>query len=159
MDAVTVLKQAMKLERDGLEFYLSAAECSKDTATGQLFRDLAADEVDHYNYLGRQYDALVAGETWVAVPDLMSVEPADLHSPIFPEGLRACSVLPDDPSDEDALLFALGAEMKSYELYSQTAKQVSDVEARRLFLSLASAEQQHFDLIMTRYNSLFGYPR
>ena len=159
MDAVTVLKQAMKLERDGLDFYLSAAERSSDITTSQLFRDLAADEVHHYNFIGRQYDALVAGETWVAIPDLASVEPADPQAPIFPKGVRALSDLPEKASDEDGLLFALGAEMKSYELYSRSAKEVDDTAARDLFLGLASAEMQHFDLIMARYNALFGYPR
>ena len=159
MDTLTVLKQAMKLERDGLDFYLSAAERSKDTTTAQLFRDLAADEVHHYNYIGRQYDALVAGETWVAIPDLASVEPADLQAPIFPAGIGARSELPENPSDEDGLLFALGAEMKSYELYSRSAKEVDDAAARDLFQGLASAEMQHFDLIMARYSALHGYPR
>ena len=159
MDALTVLKQGMKLERDGLEFYLNAAECGDNAAIKKLFRDLAADEVDHYNLIGRQYDAIAAGETWVAIPDLDEVSPVDLAAPIFPDGVQACSILPDKPSDEDALLFALGAEMKSFELYSSSAQEVANPEAKRLFSSLAAAEQQHFNTLMSRYEALYGYGR
>jgi len=158
MDVLTVLKQGMKLERDGLEFYLGAAERSSDAATSQLFRDLAADEVDHYNYIGRQYDAIAAGETWVPIPQLEEVEAADVQAPIFPSGLKALKALPTNASDQDALLFALGAEMKSYELYSQSAKEVDNAAARNLFQSLAAAEQGHFNIVMARYEALFGYP-
>jgi len=159
VDALTVLKQGMKLERGGLDFYLNAAERSDNAATKKLFRDLAADEVDHYNLVGRQYDAIAAGETWVAIPDLEAVSPLDIEGPIFPEGVQALAVLPGKPSDEDALLFALGAEMKSFELYSNSAKQVENAEAKMLFASLAAAEQQHFNTLMSRYEALFGYGR
>ncbi|MBC8449594.1 MAG: ferritin family protein [Chloroflexi bacterium] len=159
MDALEVLKKGMKLEREGLEFYLGAAECSDDAETAQLFRDLATDEVDHYNFIGRQYDALAAGETWVPIPELEDVEAVDARAPIFPPGVTACEILPDRPSDEDALLFALGAEVKSFELYSQSAKEVDNPDARKLFQSLASAEQQHFNTLMARYEARFAYPR
>ena len=159
MDELTVLKQGMKLERDGLDFYLDTAERSADAATKNLFRDLAADEVDHYNLIGRQYDAIAAGEAWVAIPDLDSVTAIDIEAPIFPDGVQARSALPEKPSDEDALLFALGAEMKSFELYSESAKQVDNAEAKKLFTSLAAAEQQHFNTLMARYEALFGYGR
>jgi hypothetical protein len=149
----------MKLERNGLDFYLGAAERSSDPATAQLFRDLAADEVDHYNYIGRQYDAIAAGETWVPIPQLEEVKAVDSKAPIFPAGLNALEVLPDDATDQDALLFALGAEMQSYELYSQSSDEADNAAARQLFQALASAEQQHFNLIMARYETLFGYPR
>ncbi|MDH7486844.1 MAG: ferritin family protein [Anaerolineae bacterium] len=159
MDALEVLKKGMKLEREGLEFYLGAAECSADPETAQLFRDLAADEVDHYNAIGRQYDALAAGKAWVPIPELETVEPIDVQAPIFPPGLMACEILPDRPSDEDALLFALGVEVKSFELYSQSAREVDNADARRLFQALAAAEQQHFNLLMARYEARFAYPR
>jgi rubrerythrin len=73
--------------------------------------------------------------------------------------VEAIRLLPEDATDEDALLFALGAETKSFDLYSQGAEEATNPEARRLFLSLAAAEQQHFNLIMARYEALFGYPR
>jgi rubrerythrin len=158
MDVLTILKQGMRLERDGLDFYLAASERSSDPVTAQLFRDLAADEVDHYNYIGRQYDAIAAGDTWVPIPQLEEVEAPDSGSPIFPQGLARLAVLPDDPTDRDALQFALAAEIKSYDLYSESARGVENSAARELFLGLAAAEQQHFDLIMARYEALFGYP-
>lgn len=159
MDALDVLKQGMKLERDGLEFYLSAAERSNDRETARLFRELAADEVDHYNYIGRQYDAIAAGENWVPIPELEDVEAVDVEAPIFPAGVAALEILPEDATDEDALLFGLGVEVKSYELYSRSAEEADNEAARQLFRGLAAAERQHFDTLMVRYEARFGYPR
>ena len=158
MDELTIIEQGMKLEREGLDFYLNAAEAAEESDTAQLFRDLAADEVDHYNYLGRQYDAIAADETWVPIPDLSAVEAIDLKAPIFPAGVQARSVLPEHAKDEDALLFALGAEVKSFELYSAAAKDIDNPEARQLLQALAGAEQQHFNTIMARYEALCTYP-
>ena len=159
MDELAVLKKGMKLEREGREFYLQAAERSDDPETAGMFRDLAADEVDHYNYIGRQYDALAAGETWVPIPELEKVEAVDVEAPIFPAGVAALEALPEEATDEKALLFALGVEMRSFELYAQSAKETDNQAARRMFQGLASAERQHFNTLMLRYESRFGYPR
>ena len=159
MDELTILAQAMKLEEQGREFYLQAAQRSEDPETAAMFRTLASDEVHHYNYLQRQYNALSEGEGWVPIPELEGVEAIDVEAPIFPSGLAALEELPEDSTDEDALLFGLGVELKSFELYSQSAEEAASDAARRLFRWLAAAERQHFDTLMQRYESRFGYPR
>jgi rubrerythrin len=159
MEALTVLAQALKLEADGRAAYLQAAGRSQDAETAGMFRSLAEDEQHHQDYIQRQVDALQAGRPWVAVPELPEVEPVDAADPVFPSGKKALDVLPADATDEDALLFGLNAEVKSYELYTRSASQVDDPAARKMFLGLASAERGHFDLLMMRYESRFGYPR
>ena len=73
MDELTILTQAMRLEEQGREFYLRAAERSEDPETATMFRTLASDEMHHYNYLERQYNALAGGGAWVPIPELGEV--------------------------------------------------------------------------------------
>ena len=159
MDLLDALTQGMKLEKDGRELYTSIAEHMEDPDTKAMFTQLAADEVDHFNYIKRQYDALVDGEGWQAIPEMALVEAVDAVSVVFPPEKQVLSQLPSNPSEEDALLFALAVEDKSFKLYHNSAGLAKDPEAQKLFMQLAGAEQTHFEVLMQRYESRFGYPR
>jgi rubrerythrin len=159
MDLTDVLAQALKLERDGQEFYQRMVNHVEDEAGKAMFQQLAADEVDHYNYIKRQYDALQAGKGWSAIPEMDLVSSIDAVSVIFPPAEKELSELPENPSEEDALLFGLSIENKSFHLYHVSAEQARDPEASKLFMQLAGAEQRHFEILMQRYESRFTYPR
>lgn len=159
MELMDVLVQAMKLESDGRRFYemLAAQVDNRDTA--KVFAQLAADEVDHYNYIERQYEALDEGKGWSAIPEMAAVEVIDAVSVVFPPQKEVIQALSENPSDEEALLFALGVEDKSFKLYYNSAQIAKDAEAKKLFMQLAGAEQTHFNVLMQRYESQFAYPR
>lgn len=159
MSLSEVLAEALKLERDGHEFYTKAAERVEDEATQAMFAQLAEDEVDHYNYIKRQYEALQAGEGWSAIPEMELVESIDAVSVVFPPDEKAMDEMPEDPNEEDALLFGLSIEDKSFKLYHNSAERADDPEAKKLFMQLAGAEQRHFEILMQRYESRYTYPR
>lgn len=159
MELMDVLVQAMKLESDGRKFYETIAEHMTDPEAATMFKRLAADEVDHYNYIERQYLALEAGKGWAMIPEMAVVEVIDAVSVVFPPEKQVLAELPPNPSEEDALLFALGVEDKSFKLYHNSVQIAKDPEAKTLFMQLAGAEQTHFNILMQRYESRFGYPR
>lgn len=159
MELMDVLVQALRLESDGRKFYERLAAQVADRDTAQVFTRLAADEVDHYNYIERQYRALEAGKGWATIPEMAVVEVIDAVSVVFPPGKEVAKEIPDSPSEEDALLFALGIEDKSFKLYYNSAQIAKDPDAKKLFLQLAGAEQGHFNVLMQRYESRFAYPR
>ena len=159
MELMDVLVQAMKLESDGRKFYETIAAHMTDAEAAAMFKRLAADEVDHYNYIERQYLALEAGKGWAMIPEMAIVEVIDAVSVVFPPEKQVLAELPPNPSEEDALLFALGVEDKSFKLYHNSAQIAKDPEAKKLFMQLAGAEQTHFNVLMQRYDSRYGYPR
>ena len=159
MDELTVLTKAMKLEREGRRFYLQAAEASDDEDTAGMFKTLAEEEEHHYAYLERQHNQLKEGKSWVSIPELDKVQAVDAGAPIFPPDKKAPDVLTAKPSLEDALLFGLDTEMKSYGLYKRCSMEIGNPEAKQMFEKLAAVERGHFDTLMTRYESYFGYPR
>jgi len=68
MELMDVLVQAMKFESDGRRFYETIAKHLSDPEAAAMFTRLAADEVDHHNYIERQYLALEAGKGWSEIP-------------------------------------------------------------------------------------------
>ncbi len=159
MELMDVLVQAMKLESDGRKFYETIAAHMTDPEAAAMFKKLADDEVDHFNYIERQYQALEAGKSWAAIPEMATVEVIDAVSVVFPPEKEVLAELPTHPTEEDALLFALGVEDKSFKLYYNSAHTAKDPEAQKLFKQLAGAEQIHFNVLMQRYDSRYGYPR
>ena len=159
MELIDVLAQALKLETDGQEFYNKMAELLDDADSKAMFRQLAADEVDHYNYIKRQSDALQGGRGWAAIPEMALAESVDAVSLVFRVGGSIPKSLVDNPNEEDALLFGLKIENDSFALYQNSARHATDPEAEKLFTQLAAAEQRHFEVLMQRYESRFSYPR
>jgi rubrerythrin len=159
MDLMNVLTQAMKLETDGRQFYQTLADEVEDPEAAAMFKQLAEDELDHLGYVERQYEALEAGKGWSAIPEMQTVETLDAVSVVFPPNKDRLIDLPESPTEEDALLFALGIEDKSFKLYHNGAQIADDPEAKTLFRQLANAEQTHFDIVMQRYKSRYDYPR
>lgn len=159
MELMDVLTQAMKLEIDGRDFYLKMADMLPDTAVQQIFKHLADDEVSHLHYIQRQAEALRAGKGWAAIPEMAQVEALETISLVFPPAKEARKELSAHPTEEDALLFAMGAEDKSFQLYYNSAQIASDLEAKKLFSQLAQAEHTHFNILMQRYESRYPYPR
>ena len=159
MDEISVLTQAMKLEKESYEFYDKAAGQVKDAKTAEMFKSLADDERHHFAYLERQLKEREAGRAWLAIPELDSVKAFEGKKPVFPEGVEPIDALPQNPSEEDALLFGMGTEISSFEMYREKAAEVGDAHGEKMFEKLADAEMSHFETLMMRYEAMFGYPR
>jgi rubrerythrin len=159
MDLTDVLAQALKLEVDGKEFYLRMVGRIEDADGKAMFQQLADDEDDHYNYIKRQYEALQVGKGWSPIPEMDLVTSLDAVSVVFPPDEKEPAELLANPTEQDALLFGLSIENKSFQLYRNSATQTSDPDASKLFMQLAGAEQRHFEVLMQRYESRFPYPR
>lgn len=159
MELAEILTQAMQLEQTGRDFYLKAAELTDDEGTVAMFKQLAADELAHYEYLERQLAAVQCGEEVCVLPDIGLVDPIDLNDPIFPQGVQMLESLGEKYSLEEALIFAMSVEDKSYKLYRRQADKVENPEAQQLFLQLAAVELKHFEMLVQRYESFYRYPR
>jgi rubrerythrin len=152
--ALKALSQALKLERQGLKFYLQAAEETLDEKGQALFRSLADDERMHAEMVQRQIHNIESGGAYVLLPDL-TVPDIDLHAKLFPpERAKLEAKIGSHPSDIDALHVALENEIKSYDLYRAAAQVTADAAGRQMYQWLASAEITHFNLLMANYEAI-----
>lgn len=155
-NALTILKQASQLEQEGRGFYLKAAQITKDEKGQETFRSLASDEQNHFNLIQRQHQALTRQSQWIGFPQIKPMA-IDLNKPLFPEGREALEkVVSQKSGDMTALLFGLDIETKSYDLYRKAASEITNQLGKSMFEFLAGEEKGHFDILMMRYDFLFG---
>ncbi|NLG51429.1 MAG: ferritin family protein [Chloroflexi bacterium] len=148
------LSQALKLEQEGQEFYLKAAEESLDEKAEALFRSLADDERMHAEMIQRQLHAIEGEGKYVLLPDL-DVPAIDLEARLFPpERAQVEARIGRNPTDLDALHVALENEIKSYDLYRQAAAATESEAGRAMYRWLAKAELTHFELLMSNYEAM-----
>ncbi len=154
--ALSTLEQAMEVEQEGRQFYLKAAQTTQDKKGQEMFTTLADDEQKHCDLIKRQHIALAGEGNWASSSEIKPVD-IDLDKPLFPKGRGALQkVATTKPNDWDALLFGLDIETKSYDLYRRAASEVADPLGKQMFEFLAGHERGHFDILMMRYDALFG---
>jgi len=152
--ALKALSQALKLEQQGREFYMRAAEETLDAKGQALFRSLADDEKMHAEIIQRQIHSIEGGGAYVLLPDLTAPD-IDLDAKLFPpEQAKLEAKIGVNPGDVEALHVALEIEMQSYDLYRAAAKDANDVAGKQMYQWLASAEMTHFNLLMANYEAL-----
>ena len=152
--SVEALSRALKLEREGREFYLIAADETADETGRAMFLSLADDEKLHAEMVQRQLHALEGDGAYVPLPDL-GIKPVDLGKQLFPPEKEAVQAqVGVNPSEIDALHVALERETISYDLYRQAAQDTDDEAGKQMYTWLAAAELSHFDLLMANYQSL-----
>ena len=159
MDDLDILGSALKLEKDGEAFYQNAAKSTPDEETRKAYTSLAEEETFHAAFIQRQLNALSDGKGWQRIAEFENMAPLDVDTPIFEVNVKVRETLPEEATEEDALLFALGAEVRTYKLYMDGARTAAPGHGREMYLKLAKVERGHFELLMTRYEARFGYPR
>jgi rubrerythrin len=157
-----ILRRGMSVERDGYNFYTTAAAHASNERGKRMFLDLANQEVDHLRLLLAEYRALDAGEDWLpfeeamaqefeldpAKPDLPGEEPDD-PLPVFTPERE-----PSLENDIAALEFGLETEDISRELYAEGAEQTDDENARQAYKFLVKQEEKHYQLLQNTHDYL-----
>jgi rubrerythrin len=154
--ALAVIQRGMSIEQIGRAFYLRASQTTQDKSGRESFLSLADDEQTHYDLLKRQYESLTREDQWTNSP---TVKPSaiDLNQKLFPLGKEAIEkAVSVKSNDWDALLFGMDIEIKSFDLYRKAAQETGDARGRQMFEWLAAQESGHFDVLMMRYDFLYG---
>ena len=82
------LREAMRAERTGAEFYRMAAQTTKDPVGRRTFEMLAKEEEEHFEYLRRQYKSLAQTGKVDELAKLGTAASMAHDSPIFSPELR-----------------------------------------------------------------------
>ncbi len=134
-----IYEYAMQMEKDGENFYREVAQQSPNRGIKTILTMLADEEVQHYN----------------AIEKMKSAEPVQLaQSSVLTEAKNVFAQLKESgekfTSETNQIgLYkkALDIEKKSRDFYTQKAGEVSDPNAKELFLRLAQEEQKHYVLV------------
>jgi rubrerythrin len=132
------LLRAMRAEHEGHHFYSLAAQSTSDPKGRETFQRLAAEELDHFEFLKAQYRSVI--ETGRPDANLRLGARSDVAgaSPIFSESLRARIAT----AHYEMVALSVGAqlELNAIRFYSQAAVEVSDPAVRAFYRELAEWE-------------------
>ena len=146
------LFKAMQAEREGHYFYLMAAKTCGDPKGCEVFEQLAKEELDHANFLERQYRSVLAA----GKPDsgIKLGTKADLSgtSPIFSK--KILSRLGESHFEMTALSVAAQLELDAQKHYRQQADETDDVVIKTFYLELAEWEAGHYRALLAQQESL-----
>ena len=134
-----IFQYAMQMEKDGENFYREVAQQSPNRGIKAILTMLADEEVRHYN----------------AIEKMKSAEPVQLaEGSVLTEAKNVFAQLKESgekfTSETNQISLykkALDIEKKSQDFYTEKADEVSDTNAKELFLRLAREEQKHYVLV------------
>jgi len=134
-----IFEYAMQMEKDGEDFYRRASRQSSNKGVKAILTMLADEEVRHYK----------------AIEKIKSARPVQLaDTPILTDAKNIFARLKESGEEftsETNLTSlykkALDIEEKSRKFYTEKAGEVSDPNAKGLFLRLVQEEQKHYVLV------------
>jgi rubrerythrin len=140
-DREEVAGAAVRLEKDGREFYLDAAAKTKSDIARKMFEGLAQDELNHIDWIENVSPGANTAE-------IANRELYDRLKPIFagaPAGLRLSAELTD--TDIEAIDIAIGMEEKSIAAYEEWAAEDGSEDVQALCRALAGQEHFHRQML------------
>jgi len=144
------IKIAMDAEMKAHEKYAQAAQQSTNPKGRDMFSQLAAFELSHYNNLKALFDSLTNGKGWTTYTGTKFSE-----TPQFMEG--EASSLEASETKDDVLSFlskAIEGEKKACEYYTKLEEETDDPAGKEMFKKLAEEEKLHTKILNDQWYSL-----
>ena len=141
MNREDVLNSALKLEKDGRDFYLEIAAAAPNEYAKKTFESFAEDESNHVGWIKEMSEK---GASFVhADPKEVGLIYGKLQS-IFaciPEAKK--NELASAEDDISQIDIAIGKEEESIQAYGAWAEEADDEEVKKLFETLVDFEKNH----------------
>lgn len=145
-----LLKEALKLEIRGKEFFLHAARLTNNELGRKMFNHLAEEEVKHMETFTRLFTEVLGSEKWKKE---ISAEDLKENSEVI-ERLVARIKGAAGKSDLEALSIGLELERKAIEHFQQAVAASAGEKTKQIFEKIASEERYHYDLLQAQLDSL-----
>lgn len=149
-----VVKNAIRVENDGYQFYRLAEEKTKDVKGKEVFASLAKDETNHMEILKSLYQKVKEeGEfKFDEVKDMKHILETTSESPIFSEEFK--QRLNQAHFEMTALSIGILLEKDSIDFYKKSAEGTDEKEVKMLFNYLADWEGEHLRALVKQQKFL-----
>lgn len=155
-ELLDILKEAISIEIYGREYYSIFGELVEDEEGRSLLHGLSRDEEEHRELLEKEYKKYSGKSADIKVQERENIEKA---KQVFPESLEPMGM----EQTQDILKLGIRTEVRSIELYSNSAKRTDAGGSRDLFLKLKDFEEGHKKLLedalyyLEQEGSWYGY--
>lgn len=153
---VAELEKAYKTEIAGHIFYTAAAGMVSDEKGSNIFKHLAAEELQHIAVVSSIADAVKSGKGWMNYNDAIKggaqINTAAL--PIFPERDALIVRLKKNPTDINAVAIAMESEEAAVEFYTTLLKGAETAAEKVVLTTLLEMEKNHLKILRWESESL-----
>lgn len=140
---LSAIDLALKNEMTEREFYLANAERTRNPLGKAMFREIADDELDHYERLLKLHETWKNERKWPETIPL-TVKKTNVKNTLAGVMETVETLSPGDDDDMAALKKAIAFEAKGIEFYRGLRDTVTDPLEKKFFDLLASIEEEHF---------------
>lgn len=148
------LKQALRNEIDGMEFYRMAAASARHEAVRQMFLFLMEEEGRHRDAIAEQMDRVARGKPFRLSRGTASRKGlARFRSPLYTEDLVKVS----HQVEGEVAALSIGMTLEKRAIAQFTAlrnRSAGDARAEKTFEGLAAWERDHLELLTRQYDVL-----
>lgn len=146
------VREAIKLEIRGREFFNQAAEMTHNSLGKKMFQRLAEEEVKHLNAFSKLFSAVIHSDEWKQYVDAGKVAG---NSEVIDE-LVARMKRAEGKSEIEALRIGMELELKAIDFFKKCAETGNDPVARDIFITISDEERFHYDLLQAQHDSVTG---
>ena len=153
-EVLKAIETAIQIEKDGLAFYVEAANRTKDPHGKKMFKTLARDEAAHLRLFEDTRQALLERGTWLSPGEVAAISPGGFDQPhIFPTGDEIKATEIPEP-EMAALRRGIQAEEASIAFYSEQRNKTGDPDGKAMYAYLIEQEEGHRTILQGEYDYL-----
>ncbi len=141
-DILQGLKIAIEAELTGHQFYKNAAKNTSDAMGKETFRQMAEEEMGHFNYLRHQYKSVLEKGEYDLSKKLVKKDRKHAENPIFSEEIK--KRIKDSHFEVSALTIGMKLELDAVNYYRSCANKAQEKEVKQFYNELADWEQDHY---------------
>ncbi|MGE5247641.1 MAG: ferritin family protein [Verrucomicrobiota bacterium] len=148
------LKQALRNEIDGTEFYRMAAAAARHDAVRQMFRFLMDEEVRHRDAILEQMRRMAQGKPFrIARGATSRREAAKYRNPLYTADLVKASR--EAEAEVAALSIGMTLEKRSIAQFAALQRKAAGApRVEKIFADLAAWERDHLEILTRQYDQL-----
>lgn len=146
---IDALRMAMDAEFQAHNYYSQSAQKATNPRGKDILKQLAAFELNHYNYLKSLLSSLKEGNGWISYPGTHFSEASQSTETKDSSG--------DEKTKDDVLSIlskAIEDEKKACAYYTKLAEETDDPAGKEILKKLAEEEKLHTTLLNDQWYSL-----
>jgi rubrerythrin len=142
-ERLSALEVALNNETREREFYLKNAKRTKDSLGRAMFKQIADDELEHYERLKQLHEKWTKQEKWPGTVPL-KVKDTVVKDILVDFLKKVDKTAKGDADDLEAVRTAIDFEAKGAKYYAQLRDDVTDPKEKQFFDLLSRIENEHY---------------
>lgn len=152
-DPLDVLRKAIDMELEGMDFFERASEQVENQRAKDMFLGLLKQEQRHALVLGEELKRLEQGQTWAPLEEMRKRAAGLQVGSVFKDREVKHLAMRPDIGELEVLRIGLAVEKKSIDYYRAAGKSVGDGRAKEVFSWLVGEEAGHLTVLNAEYDN------